>query len=327
MSVRDFFQATKILLLAVIAWCVGPRYWRKAASLTAKLSKPAHHAPVYDVILGQKLSQAEIAAIVERRHAYTRELKFQILGLAGPWRTWQPDILLTGQSNLQRALNSGHGIILWVVETTFSTLIVKMALHRAGYFACQLSRPGHGFYTVTSFGVRYLNPIWIGVEDRFIAERILIRGESATDALGIVRERLAKNGIVMITLAPLAHKFAEVPFFQTHVQLPTGPVRLAQSTGASLLPVFAFAKPDGGFEVSVQEPIHPAIGTDSTNDITAAYAKNMESFILEHPDQWNGWDWLPSRIRLESSTASHLSTGAHSMVDSAHIHQRPKASI
>lgn len=307
MTLRDFFQAFKILLLAVIAWCASPRYWRKTASLTAKVGKPDYYAPVYDFILGQKLSKAEIAGIVERRHAYRRELKFQILGLAGPWRTWRPDILLSGQPNLQRALHRGRGVILWVVETAFSTLIVKMALHEAGYHACQLSRPGHGFSTATSFGVRYLNPIWTGVEDRFIAERILITGETAADVLGVLHERLAMNGIVLITLAPHAHKFAEVPFFHTQVELPTGPVRLALTTGASLLPVFAFAKPDGGFEISIKEPVHPINGTETTNDIIASYAKCMESFILEHPDQWAGWDWLPSRIHLDTLP---LPTGA-----------------
>ncbi len=311
MTVRDFVQSSKIVLLAAVAWCVSPRYWRKAASLTAKIGKRDCHLPVYDFILGPKLSKAEIVDVAEKRHAYTRELKFQILGLAGPWRAWRPDILLSGQPNLQRALDRGRGVILWVMETTFSTLIVKMALHKAGYHTCQLSRPGHGFSTETAFGLRYLNPIWTGVEDRFIAERIVIAGESAADALGTVRERLAKNGIVMITLAPLAHKFAEVPFFQTHVQLPTGPVRLAQTTGASLLPVFAFAKPDGGFEIAISEPVHPISGTESTNDITAAYAKCMESFILEHPDQWAGWDWLPSRIRFDSPPAKNLATSAY----------------
>ena len=319
MTVRDIVQASKILLLTVVAWCASPRYWRKAALLTAKLDKRHGCPPVYDLILGQTLSEAEIADVVEKRHAYTRELKFQILGLAGPWRSWQPDIRLNGQPNLQQALRRGRGVILWVVETTCSTLIVKMALHNAGYDACQLSRPGHGFSTETSFGLRYLNPIWTGVEDRFITERIVIEGENATDALKIVRERLAQNAIVMITLAPLAHKFEDVPFFQKHVQLPTGPVRLAQTTGASLLPVFAFAKPGGGFEIAIKEPVHSLHGTDSTYEIIAAFAKSMEFFILEHPDQWAGWDWLPSRMRLDPSPAHHLPIGARSMVDSTHI--------
>jgi lauroyl/myristoyl acyltransferase len=319
MTVRDCVQTCKILLLTIAAWCASPRYWRKAALLTAKIDKRNCRPPVYDFILGQTLSEAEIADIVEKRHAYTRELKFQILGLAGPWRSWRPDTLLSGQPILQHALRRGRGVILWVVETTFSTLIVKMALHKAGYYACQLSRPGHGFSTETSFGLRYLNPIWTGVEDRFIAERIVIEGESATDALRRLRERLAKNAIVMITLAPLAHKFADVPFFKTHVQLPTGPVRLAQTTGASLLPVFAFAKPDGGFEIAIKEPVHPINGPDSTNDITAAYAKCIEALILEHPDQWAGWDWLPSRLRLDSPPVPHSLIGAHSMVDNARI--------
>ena len=213
MTLGDTLLLSKIVAGTAIAWCVPPRYWRKVASAMGGISQADQCWPVvYDAILGQKYSKTEIARIRERRHTYSRELKFQILGLAGPWRAWRPDIRLNGEVNLQDALKRGRGAILWVLETTFSTLIVKMALHRTGYYACQLSRPGHGFSS-TSFGIRFLNPIWIRVEDRFIAERVVIYGETAAEALTVLRKRLAANGIVIITLAPLAHKFAEVPFF------------------------------------------------------------------------------------------------------------------
>jgi lauroyl/myristoyl acyltransferase len=230
-------------------------------------------------------------------------LKLQILGLNRPWRSWRPDIRLNGEAHLQKALESGHGTILWVLETAFSTLIVKMALHNLGYQACQLSRPGHGFST-SSFGIRFLNPIWTRVENRFIAERILIVGENAAEALTALRARLAENRIVIITVAPLAYKFAEVPFFHAQLQLPAGPVRLALTTGAALLPVFAFTTDNGGFEVSIEEPLYPGDRTASVENIAAAFAKRLEPFILEHPDQWTGWDWLAGRMRHSKTSPS-----------------------
>ena len=298
MTYRDVLQLAKILVLGTIAWCVSPRFWRKIASGTARIGQVDNCWPVYNVILGRKYSKAEICHISKRRRSYSRELKIQILGLNGPWRGWRPDIRLNGEVNLQKAVEGGCGVILWVTETVFSTLIVKMALDRAGYHACQLSRPGHGFSLSSSFGIRYLNPIWIRVEDRFIAERVVIAGETATEELAVLRARLGKNGVVIITVVPLAHKFVEVPFFQGHLQLPTGPVQLALKTGAVLLPVFAFTKQNGGFEVLIDQAINPADGSRRALDIAAAYARRLEPFVMEHPDQWTGWDWLGSWMRI-----------------------------
>ena len=177
-----------------------------------------------------------------------------------------------------------------------------MALHNAGYRAIQLSRPGHGFSIDSSFGIRFLNPIWTSVENRFIAERVLIVGETAADALTTLRVRLAANQIVIITVAPLAHKFAEVPFFHRRLQLPTGPIRLALTTKAMLLPVFSFTQANGGFEVSIEGPLYPKSGAPTVEDVAAAYAKRLEPFVLEHPDQWAGWDWLVAQMRPVGET-------------------------
>ncbi len=246
--------------------------------------------PAYKNILAHKYSESEIADISARRRGYVRELSLQILGQNGPWRSWRPDIRLNGIAHLRKAIEGGHGAILWVTETAFSALIVKMALHNAGYQAIQLSRPGHGFSS-SRFGVRFLNPLWIEVENRFIAERVLIIGETASEALAVLRARLAANRIVVITVGTQAHKLAQVPFFQAQLRLPTGPIRLARTTGAVILPIFAFAKDNGGFEVSIEEPL-PTCGQASDESIAAAYAKRMEPFVLENPDQWRGWNWL-----------------------------------
>jgi lauroyl/myristoyl acyltransferase len=296
MTIRDVLQLGKLLSLALIAWLLPRRFWRRATSATGWIGKNDQCWRVYEGILRDKYSKPEIANIIARRRGYMREMKLQIFGLNAPWRSWRPDVRLKGEVHIQKALESAHGVILWVSDTAFSALSVKMALHNSGYQACQLSRPGHGFSS-TSFGIRFLNPIWTRVENRFIADRILIVGESAAEALTELRARLAENRIVIITVVPLAHNFAEVPFFKGQLQLPTGPIRLALTTGAALLPVFAFTTDDGGFDVSIGEPLYPASEATSVENIAAAYAKRLEPFVLEHPDQWSGWDWLANRLR------------------------------
>jgi len=296
MTSRDFLDVGKVIALTLIAWLIPPRFWRKAAMATSQIGQTDHSWPLYRRFLAEKYPESEFAKISARRRGYVRELQLQILGLNRPWRSWRPSIQLNGLVHLRKALEGGHGAILWVTETAFSTLIVKMALHNAGYRACQLSRPGHGFSS-SSVGVQFLNPLWTRVENRFIAERILIAGESSADAMTALRARLAANGIVSITVAPTAHKFATVPFFHEHLELPTGPIRLSITTGAVLLTVFAYTNHNGGFEVSIQGPLFPNSGQADIEGIAGAYAKRLERFVVEHPDQWTGWHWLPSRTR------------------------------
>jgi len=291
MTIRDVKDIGKLVAYTLIAWLLPARYWRKAAMAIPANGRLDGCWPAYRFILTDRYSESEITRISTQRRVYVRELNLQILGLNRPWRSWRPDIRLNGAAHLRNALEGGHGTILWVTETAFSTLIVKMALHNAGYQACQLSRPRHGF-SDSSFSVRFFNPLWTRVENRFIAERILIVGESATEAMAALRARLHANRIVIITVGPWAHKLVEVPFFRTQLKLPTGPIRLARTTDAVLLPVFAIAKVNGGFEVSIQEPLYPTGGQADDESVAAAYAKRLEPFVLEYPDQWKGWEWL-----------------------------------
>jgi len=291
MTARDAVDVGKLAILMFLAWLLPARCWRRTAQATRSIGQADPCWPAYRHILKHRYSESEIAGISIRRRVYNREMKLQILGLNAPWHRWHADIRLNGVAHLREALSRGSGAILWVTESSFSTLIVKIALHRAGYRATQLSRPEHGFST-SRFGIRILNPLWTRVENRFIAERILIVGDNGSDALAKLRSRLADNRIVIITVVPHAHRFAEVPFRNAKLLLPTGPIRLARTTHASLLPVFAFARPDGAFEVSIEAPLRVS-GDDVGDDcVAAAYAERLESFVLQCPDQWNGWHGL-----------------------------------
>jgi lauroyl/myristoyl acyltransferase len=291
----DVLVVGKILLLTLIAWLLPPRFWRKAAMAISSILPTDGCLRAYRYFLSHKYPESEIVRISSRRRGYRLEMNLQILGLNRPWRSWRPEIHVNGTAHLRRALEGGHGAILWVTESAFSTLIVKMALHNNGYQACQLSRPSHGFSS-RPFGVRFLNPFWTRIENRFIAERVLIGEEGGDEAMQVLRARLAANRIVIITVGWRAHKFAEVPFLNAQITLPTGPIRLASRTGAVLLPVFASTNVDGTFEVVIEEPLHPLRERTDVESIAGAYAKRLEPFVLNYPDQWTGWTWLARPI-------------------------------
>ena len=291
MSKADLLQVGKIAALTTVTWLTSPRLWRKAAATTACFGTYCADLSIYQRVWGPTFDENAASVLNYKRRVCRHEACLQVLGLKGIWRSWCPDIRLHGDAELRKALNKGRGAILWVTDSTYSTLIFKMALNSAGYRACQLSRPGHGFSN-SPFGIRFLNPLWTTVEDRFIDERVIIQSDNAASALAILRARLAANRIVIITVHSMAHRIVEAPFFQHSIRLPTGPMRLSQETGAPLLPAFVFAGGDGHFDVTIENAL-PVSDQEGAFDSTAtAYAKLLEPYVHKYPEQWTGWEFM-----------------------------------
>ena len=289
MTKGDLFQAGRITALAAIAWSTPPPLWRRIAAAIPNFRSTDPALCRYQRTLGLSDDANAVALLDRRRRANALEAKLQILGLIGPWRFWRPDVRLRGESHLQKALANGRGAILWVAESYHGGLMLKIALHRAGYRLCQLSRPTHGF-SISPFGIRYLNPLWRRVEDRFIYERVVIRDDDAAPAIEALRAHLSANRVAIITLGPEARRFVEVPFLRQRIRVPTGPIRLAQDTGAALLPAFVCADGDGTFEASVEPALASSDSRGTFDVVAAAYAERIEPFVRTYPEQWTGWE-------------------------------------
>jgi hypothetical protein len=155
------------------------------------------------------------------------EERMQILALHRPGRSWQPKIQMNGLEHLEAALKKKSGALLWVSDFVYSSLIIKMAFHQAGYEVSHLTRPQHGF-SPSPYGVRVLNPAWTKIEDRFIAERITIHEENTDAALELLQRRLAANRVVSITVGSWARRTADLSFFKGTIRLATGPAHLSR---------------------------------------------------------------------------------------------------
>ncbi|MBS0197019.1 MAG: lysophospholipid acyltransferase family protein [Planctomycetes bacterium] len=129
------------------------------------------------------------------------------------------------------------------------------------------------------------------------------------DALGVVeapiddgmgtllalRDSLLNNEVVVMQgdRAVPGQRSAIVPFLHGHLRMPTGPVRLAQLTGAPIIPVFAIPKGHGKYRVLLKPPINAESEAGSANDRTStpskallALAASMAEVIAEYPHQW-----------------------------------------
>jgi hypothetical protein len=204
---------------------------------------------------------------------------------------WRQRLRLEGGEHVDGALAGGNGTILWITDAAFSPLLVKMVLADAGFRVAQLSRPQHGF-SRTRFGMRFLNPIQARAENRYLARRIVIRDGRTDIALGELRDCLARNEIVAITAGNQGQQVEHVAMLGGVLEVATGPINLAERTGAPLLPAFLIPEGTSSFAVRFEPPLSPGeAGNRSVRyrEAVEEYGRLVEAYVREHPSQWRGW--------------------------------------
>jgi lauroyl/myristoyl acyltransferase len=210
---------------------------------------------------------------------------------------WAPETCIEGEEHLKAALARGKGAILWVAHFCFNTQVTKMALKAADYHVAHLSRPEHGF-SKSRFGIRYLNPLRWNAEVKYLDKRIVI---DRADPGGSLREAecvLEDNRIVSITAGAWeGHRVARGPLLKSRFSLATGAPDLAQRVGAVLLPVITTRMTGSNrFRVKIGAPLttHVQDKLEAIRALTAGFLAELESAVLESPDQWRGWAYLES---------------------------------
>jgi lauroyl/myristoyl acyltransferase len=215
------------------------------------------------------------------------------------WRPggWEPEIDILGQEHVAAALDKGRGIIFWAGNFSFNDLIAKIAWRRLGLAVKHFSRPIHGF-SATRFGIRYLNAVRRGIEDRYLGERVMADDHETRIALQRLRETLAENGAISITVGNKGRNRAAAAFLGSRITLATGPLAMGRTTGAAVLPVSTLRLAPGRFEVVIGAPIAVLDGADGEPDYAGAvqaYADWVTPYVLRDPGQWRGWRYTSSK--------------------------------
>lgn len=289
-----FYESAKLLALLLLSWVVPiERLWPLALAMPGWGGRRRDPVGASDIIMAHTLSDQvsplQATELFRRWQTRSLEMTMQILALRRPGRRWRPVIRLQGLEHLTASLRGKLGAILWISDFVYRPLIVHMALRQAELAAVHLSRPEHGF-SVSPFGVRFLNPLWAAVENRFLAERVVIENDDASGALKTLRERLSANDIVSITVAETGRRTLDARFLHGRIRVASGPAHLARSSGAALLPVFAVRNDDGAYEVSIGQALDVNDSADPPYSAAIrAYAEMLEPFVRQYPDQWNGW--------------------------------------
>ncbi|MDP6517550.1 MAG: hypothetical protein QF926_13145 [Alphaproteobacteria bacterium] len=295
----DPVLALALPILAGLAWTVPERLW---PAITASLkpfqvldlsARPKDTARRIEAVLGERdiaIPPRRLLGVLARENL---RAQLHLLRSLRPGGGWRPVIGLEGTERIESALDQGRGALLWVGHFVHASLVVKMALCRAGHRLHHLSRPRHG-YSSSRLGIRYLNALVRAAEDRHLAERVPLADDNPVAAVRTLRHRLGDNRPVSISARDDSKHPCRVPFLSGHLVLASGAADLAHATGAPLLPVFC-VRDQAGFRVIVEAPLtvdRALSRRQSSWRVARDLAAATERHVLDHPGQWLGWPHL-----------------------------------
>lgn len=184
--------------------------------------------------------------------------------------------------------------MLWCSTFAFDPIVTKMALHRAGYAITHLSTRSHG-YADSRFAMRFLNPIMVRIENRYLRSRAVI-DQGPSNAMDRLRAAVRGNSVVtIVAVSGASRRPAAVPFMGCELPIGMGAPNLAHEEGAALLPLFTFRRSDDTYLVLIEPELRvdrtlPRL--DASRQAVETYVGRLERHVVDHPDQWRAWDTL-----------------------------------
>jgi lauroyl/myristoyl acyltransferase len=294
---EDLFFCLQLPSLFLCSWLLPQRWWAPVCYLLERVKAGVGVFSPRSVAAAARKALPELSCSGARtfaiRHAARRsQHHLEILRTYRPGG-WRLPVYLQGEDRLRRALANDKGAVLWVAHFSSNSLAVKIALHSAGFRVWHVSRPEHGF-SKSRFGIRWLNPIRIRAEERYLAGRIEIDRKYPGKAMLTARRKLASGHIVSITAGAWeGRSLAPARIFGGVLELAVGAPRLSILAGAPLLPVFAVHDDAGpGVRVQIGQALYAPAGTVGEAIVTAltqAFANETMPYIRDHPDQWRDW--------------------------------------
>lgn len=195
-----------------------------------------------------------------------------------------------GIEHLQAACAEGRGVI--VISGHFhANRLAKYYLRRAGYPMLSVRRRVPLGTSVGRFGRRFVEPAYGRLLASNVEDELYARDPGL--GAGLLR-RLRENGIVNIHIdAAMARERFKLPLLNIAWPFAGGFVRLAEHSGAPLLPMLCLGD-SGGFTISFEPLIH-LHGRSSPEECRARLqplAQRLESWVLAHPEEWELWTRL-----------------------------------
>lgn len=128
-----------------------------------------------------------------------------------------------------------------------------------------------------------------------LRKRLGILEAPVDEGLGLwlrLREILQRDEVVLMQADRVmpGQKGVKVPFFNGHIMLPSGPIKLALASSAPIVPVLAVRLPGGRIRICVEPAIHVEPSDQSPHPAMLQLASILEQYIRAHADQWLMFD-------------------------------------
>jgi len=106
-----------------------------------------------------------------------------------------------------------------------------------------------------------------------------------------LRQALQDNHVVLMQGDRVlgAQKGVTMPFCHGHIEMPTGPIKLALASGSPIFPVFALRQPDGKVRIFLEQAIdvQPGLPIDDQHPAMVQIARSIEKYVKLYPKQWH----------------------------------------
>jgi len=301
-TLRDFTLLLLFSGLLPFAWLLPVRLWYPVAYAvgvalsiarapqtwaTVRRIRSLHPEETVNVS-AWRLELSLMAGYMQQHFQYLREYR-----RGG----WNPTLRLFGRTHVDSALDAGRGAILWTTPFFYTDLAFKKAMHQAGLPLTHLSRFYHGS-SHTRFGVRYINPIKLWVEDRYLQERLSMPSAGEMRYMRKLERVLAGNRLVSIAAGWEGIKTVRGTLLGGRLELATGPASLAIATGAPVLPVFVVSKALDVIDVIIEPPLsrrkNGKVNT-AAEEMVQEFASRLEEYLLRYPRLTHVWRYLKTK--------------------------------
>ncbi|MBC02916.1 MAG: hypothetical protein CMJ34_06395 [Phycisphaerae bacterium] len=124
--------------------------------------------------------------------------------------------------------------------------------------------------------------------------RLGVVGHAVDDGLGTwagLRDVLGRGEVVALLADRVqpGQRGTPVPVFGRRMEIPIGPFKLAESTGALVVPVFNWRMPGGGLALRMDAPLSmegDLRGDPGNHSAVRGWVEKMETVIRERPTEW-----------------------------------------
>lgn len=229
---------------------------------------------------GQEKSRQEIEKIARDCFVYMAKSAAELIFMLDRPSLLKSRLQLIHKENLDSALSKGKGVILVSAHFgNFPLLLRRLSLE--GYQTAGIMRPMRD---------SQLEKLFLNQRNKFRIKTIYSQPRQACVENSI---RSLRNNEILFIL--LDQNFGTggifVNFFGRMAATATGPVVLAQRTGAEIIPCFILRQPDDTHEIIFEPPLILEKAKDSRETIVLNIQRltdMIESYIRRYPVEW-GW--------------------------------------